>query len=88
MPSGTIPIGVDVPASAEATARIVPSPPAAMTTSTPSSRARTAAPSPESSIVVSSTSGGLHPSKRQIASATEASRRTSVFVGLTMRAAR
>ena len=53
VPTGMMPMRTPDPAMPAATARTVPSPPAAMTTEAPSSRARTACPVPGSSRVVS-----------------------------------
>src|SRR5690606_7313501 len=72
------PIGVPVPASPSATARTVPSPPAAMTTDAPCSSACRTWPPPGSSTVVSSHSGSASPDSAATSVTSARSRAPSV----------
>ena len=82
VPIGMIPMGTSVSANASAIARTVPSPPAAITTSAPFSRASCAMDVPGSSFVVSMNSGSSHPSLRHTVVATDFNVSISFFVGL------
>ena len=65
VPPGSRPIGTPVPTISWATARTVPSPPKAQTTSTPSARAARVWPKPTSCSSVSRKSGSSHPAPAQ-----------------------
>ena len=82
-------MGTSVPARAVAPAMTVPSPPQTKTTAQPSSTACLHMPTPGSSSVVSSQSGGSQPARDMKVSARCLSAAGSVtFVGLTTNAAR
>ena len=87
VPSGRIPRETSVPTSASATARTVPSPPPAMTTSTPAATASSAGPRPGSSSVVSRMSGSSQPFSRLIRSSSRLASSAPALVGLMTRAA-
>ena len=65
VPAGTRPIATRVPASACATARTVPSPPQAITTSAPRATASAAWPVPGSSAWSAATAAGPSPARRR-----------------------
>ena len=88
VPIGRMPSSTSVPMRASATARTVPSPPPAMTTSTPASTASRAGPRPGSSTVVSRMSGSCQPHSRLTSARRRRAWSAPVFVGLRTSAAR